>query len=506
MECSKIIERDDLIQVHLNTTIQEVSGSIGNFHVDYSSESENGIIEVGAIIVATGGEVNKPEGKYLYGENPNILTLLDLELKLKNDELQDFSRIGIIHCVGSRNPEDHSYCSTICCTVSLKNIISLKERLPNCEITSLYQDMCVFNKDEELYRNARSLANFVQYEKEDDIKVIARDDGLLEIEVNNIFSGEPVKFKVNKLILATPIIPSSTSPALSQILKVPRAYNGFFLEAHVKHRPLDFASDGIFLCGTCQSPNFIRETVSQARGAAGRALIPLLKGEIESEAVIAEVDVEKCIGCEICKINCPYGAITMKENEQGELKSLVIESVCKGCGVCAAGCPADAITIKHFTNQQINNMIDVALTNPALKTEPKIIAFLCNWCSYAGADNAGVSRFQYSPSVRVIRVMCSGRINILHLLEAFKAGADGVMVLGCHIGDCHYISGNLHAQRRVNMAKRLVELAGINPERLKLEWVSAAEGKKFAQLINDFIAELEEMKKNENMFLMHKLK
>jgi len=171
-----------------------------------------------------------------------------------------------------------------------------------------------------------------------------------------------------------------------------------------------------------------------------------------------------------------------------------------------AGCPADAITIKHFTNQQINNMIDVALTNPALKTEPKIIAFLCNWCSYAGADNAGVSRFQYSPSVRVIRVMCSGRINILHLLEAFKAGADGVMVLGCHIGDCHYISGNLHAQRRVNMAKRLVELAGINPERLKLEWVSAAEGKKFAQLINDFIAELEEMKKNENMFLMHKLK
>ncbi|MHA1404259.1 MAG: FAD-dependent oxidoreductase, partial [Candidatus Helarchaeota archaeon] len=309
---AKIIERDDLIQVHLNTTIQEVSGSIGNFHVDYSSESENGIIEVGAIIVATGGEVNKPEGKYLYGENPNILTLLDLELKLKNDELQDFSRIGIIHCVGSRNPEDHSYCSTICCTVSLKNIISLKERLPNCEITSLYQDMCVFNKDEELYRNARSLANFVQYEKEDDIKVIARDDGLLEIEVNNIFSGEPVKFKVNKLILATPIIPSSTSPALSQILKVPRAYNGFFLEAHVKHRPLDFASDGIFLCGTCQSPNFIRETVSQARGAAGRALIPLLKGEIESEAVIAEVDVEKCIGCEICKINCPYGAITCR--------------------------------------------------------------------------------------------------------------------------------------------------------------------------------------------------
>jgi heterodisulfide reductase subunit A len=170
--------------------------------------------------------------------------------------------------------------------------------------------------------------------------------------------------------------------------------------------------------------------------------------------------------------------------------------LCKGCGVCAVECPSSAITMHHFRDDQITVMVNEAMRRPAESDELRILSFFCNWCAYAGADTAGVSRFKYPASTRVVRVMCTGRVEPLHILRAFQLGADGVLIGGCHKGDCHYISGNLRAERRVRTLKRALKQVGVDPERLRIEWVSAGEGKKLAQVVEDFTETLKRRRAN----------
>jgi heterodisulfide reductase subunit A len=211
----------------------------------------------------------------------------------------------------------------------------------------------------------------------------------------------------------------------------------------------------------------------------------MLRGEVETEPIIAQVDPSLCIGCNECEEVCSYGAIGL-ELYQNRLVSVVNESLCKGCGTCAATCPAHAITINHFDYDQIYEQVSEAL-KPESGKSPKIVGFLCNWCSYAGADNAGVSRFQYPPEIRPVRVMCSGRVDAEFILKAFLHGADGVLVTGCHIGDCHYIEGNHATRDRLGYLKQVLPSLGIDGRRLRLEWVSASEDKKFADTVDDFV-------------------
>ena len=266
-------------------------------------------------------------------------------------------------------------------------------------------------------------------------------------------------------------------------MKLESRYHVFFQEAHVNLRPLDFATDGIFVCGTAHSPKNISDSISQASGAAARASIPMRLGYVIAEANIAVVDPTLCVGCGTCGSVCPYGAISFHPID---LISHVNEAICKGCGVCAVACPAKAISMQGFTDLQILNQISEALHGSFPADEPKIVGFCCNWCSYAGADLAGISRYQYPSNIRIIRVMCSGRIDPFFLLWAFLEGADGVFVSGCHPGDCHYITGNLYAKERVENMKKSLSSIGIDSRRLTLEWISASEGKRFAQLITDF--------------------
>jgi heterodisulfide reductase subunit A len=269
------------------------------------------------------------------------------------------------------------------------------------------------------------------------------------------------------------------------MLKVPLNDHGFFLEKHPKLNPLDFATEGIYLCGMCHSPQHIDEAVYQALGAALKALIPLVKGEVTSEAITAEVNPDLCIKCGNCEAVCEYGAITV------ELPAARVNPLlCKGCGSCAVECPAAAITMHHFTHDQISAMIEASLRPPFPEDRPKAIAFFCNWCAYAGADMAGVSRYHYPPTAEIIRVMCSGRVDERHILQAFMLGADGVLVGGCHPGTCHYVSGNIKAEERVAKVKRWLQEVGVEPERLRLEWISAGEGMKMAQVMREFTEQL----------------
>lgn len=483
------VSKNAKIHIYTGSEITDITGSIGNFQITVSMGSVPHNFSVGVIIVAIGAKELTPVGLYGYGTNANIKTLLEYEHMLEAHQVKEKDTVVMILCAGAREQEGITYCSAICCINAIHNAILTKEAIPDTEIIILYRDICVMGNDEVVYQKARNLGiQFIKYARERKPIIESGNDNI-KIKVINVLNQEEVLIEANWLVLAVPLVPSDESGLISQFLKVPRAENGFFLEAHVKHRPLDFATNGIFLCGTCHSPKSIAETITQASGAAARALIPLLKGFVESDALVAQVDPERCVGCEICELNCPYGAAKLVEVEENVFKSVINPALCEGCGVCAAGCPVNAISMKNFEDVQINAMIEAGVKTQ-VPSEPKIIAFLCNWCSYAGADNAGVSRFQYPPNVRPIRVMCSGRVAIKHMLTPLLNGANGVLVTGCHIGDCHYISGNYKTERRVKLAKELLELAGINPNRIRLEWISASEGNKFAKIVTEFTEEM----------------
>ena len=361
------------ISVYLNSNIEKIQGYIGNYNIVISSLDEKRVnLKVGTIIVATGAKEMKPEGSFLYDKkNKNILTLLDLEQKIKSKDtiwLENVNRATIILCVNSRQEDKIPYCSNICCAVSLKNVKILKDLKPDIEIVVLYRDIQMAKKDfEEYYRGVRRDAIFLRYDLKNlpKIKKIQNKPERYNISIFDTNLQENIDFETDLIILAAPLIPQDNMEKLAKMLKVPLDANGFFLEAHVKLRPVDFATDGIFLCGCAHWPKNIQDTIAQAHGAAGRASRFLSVKTITSSGLIAEVNSERCIGCGKCETICAYNAIELKEAqikfEDFSLKvskSFINPALCKGCGTCAASCPAGAISVKHYDFDQIYAMIE----------------------------------------------------------------------------------------------------------------------------------------------------
>ncbi|MHA2280754.1 MAG: FAD-dependent oxidoreductase [Promethearchaeota archaeon] len=481
------------ITVYLNSEVVDVKGSIGDFKVVIKNITEEKDINlnVGTIVAATGAYEYKPKGWYHYGENNNVMTQLELSEKLRNNDLKDGETLVFIHCVGSRQPEGGngvSYCSLICCSESIRHALYVRETYPNSTIYVLYRDIRVGTDEEPYYWKARENVNYIRFNEYPTVDTI---NSKLKVNVKDILTQTDLNIEADKVILSTPLMPHDTQK-LGEMIKCARDQNGFFLEAHVKLRPVDFATDGIYLAGTCHGPKGIADSISQGRGAAAHALIPLISGEVEVEPLISIVDPALCISCQKCEEVCNFGAIGV--NFDNDL--MVSESnplLCKGCGDCSAACPAGAITMSHFADNQILPMIREAVKGDYIDERPRIVAFLCNWCSYAGADTCGVSRFQYPTNIRPIRVMCTGRIPKSFILQAFLEGADGVFVGGCHIGDCHYLEGNYDMLQRYNELKDILESVGINSDRYHLEWVSAAEGKRFSQVVTKFVNQIKEL-------------
>ncbi|KKM86720.1 hypothetical protein LCGC14_1276220, partial [marine sediment metagenome] len=396
-----------------------------------------------------------------------------------------------IHCVGSRQPEGGNgctYCSLICCSESIRHALYVKETYPNSQVFVLYRDIRVGTDEEQFYWKARENVNYIRFNDYPEVDII---NGKIEVKVHDILTQIHLNIKADKVILSTPLKPNDNK-VLAELLKVPRDQNGFFLEAHVKLRPIDFATDGIYLAGTAHGPKGIADAISQGRGAAAHALIALIAGVVENEPLISVVNPALCIACQKCEEVCNFGAIGV--NFDNDI--LVSESnplLCKGCGDCAAACPGGAITMSHYSDDQITPMITEALKGEFVDERPRIIAFLCNWCSYAGADTCGVSRFQYPTNIRPIRVMCSGRIPKRFILQAFLEGADGVLIGGCHLGDCHYSEGNYDTLYRYNEINEILQKVGIDPDRFRLEWISASEGKRFSVVVTDFVNQIKEL-------------
>ncbi len=483
------------ISTYLNSKVQDVKGSIGAYKVKIkNNEDKESELNIGVIITTTGAYEYKPTGWYHYGEentNGKVMTQLELSEMLRNNELVDGETLVFIHCVGSRQPDGTNgvtYCSLICCSESIRHALYVKENYPNSKIYVLYRDIRVGTDEELYYWKAREHVNYIRF---NEYPTVELNNGTLKVNVKDILTQTNLTIDANKVVLSTPLIPNDTEK-LGEMIKCARDQNGFFLEAHVKLRPVDFATDGIYLAGTCHGPKGIADSISQGRGAASHALIPLISGEVENEPLVSVVDPALCIACQKCEEVCNFGAIGV--NFDNEV--LVSESnplLCKGCGDCAAACPAGAITMSHFDDNQIYPMIREAVKGEFVDERPRIVAFLCNWCSYAGADTCGVSRFQYPTNIRPIRVMCTGRIPKRFILQAFLEGADGILIGGCHIGDCHYLEGNYDMLRRFNEIHAIIDKVGINPDRVRLEWVSASEGKRFSQVVTEFVERVKEL-------------
>ncbi|MHA1488202.1 MAG: FAD-dependent oxidoreductase [Promethearchaeota archaeon] len=370
------VKKNKNIQIFLSSKMKDVKGYIGNYNVSImDSKNEQIDLKIGTIIVATGGQELKPKGLFLYnGKNKNIVTQLELEQKLQDKNiswLEKIKRVTFILCVNARQKEGITYCSNICCSITIKNINILKGLKSDLEIVALYRDFQMAKKEfEEYYRERRKDAIFLRYDldKMPEITKKSINPEKYEIKVFDTNLQENIDFETDLIVLATPMIPADNLEELAKMLKVPLDNNGFFLEAHVKLRPLDFATDGIFLCGCAQWPKNIQDSIAQANGAAGRASRFLSAKEITTSGLIGEVNQDICIGCGKCEEVCPYNAIELteiiKEFEDIEMiikKSSINSALCKGCGTCAATCPIGAISVKHYDFNQIGAMIDSLL-------------------------------------------------------------------------------------------------------------------------------------------------
>jgi heterodisulfide reductase subunit A len=342
------VENHPHVRVLKEAEILEASGFVGNFETTVSAGGKMETVSHGAVIVATGGRATEAE-EYLYGENPRVTRWHDLEKNLET--YKNPGTVVFIQCVGSRD-DRRPYCSRICCTTSVTQAVHIKEKHPDTNVYILYRDMRTFGEREELYRKAREKGVvFIRYSLDRKPQVTEVKDGLQILVFDPILQRE-VAIKADLLNLATAIEPVENEK-ISALYKIPLNEEKFFMEAHAKLRPVDFASEGLFLCGLAHYPKPLDESISQAMAAAGRAATVLSKATIAVSPLVSQVDGEKCIGCGLCSEVCCFGAIVLEEVEGKGLRAKNIPASCKGCGLCAASCPQHAIDMLHFRDRQI---------------------------------------------------------------------------------------------------------------------------------------------------------
>ena len=351
------VESEPKIVVHLNTSIESVDGFVGNFNTTLAPEGgEKMVVEHGAAVIAIGAMESRPT-EYLYGEHPKVLTHLELDAALMNGEIKpaETESVVFIQCVGSREPQ-RPYCSKVCCTHSVESALHFKEKNPECRVYVLYRDMRTFGERELLYQKAREKGVlFIRYEV-DNKPVVSAVDGKLQVQVRDHVLGWDVIIPTDVVGLAS-AIESHKAEDLAQMFKVPMDEDGWFLEAHQKLRPVDFATDGVFMAGLAHYPKPIEEAVAQAQAAVARAVTVLSRQEMRLSGAVAFIDQSKCVGCGVCWTVCPYQAID--QDDKG--LAVVNEALCKGCGTCVASCRSGAPNLRGFTNQDMMAQIEAVL-------------------------------------------------------------------------------------------------------------------------------------------------
>jgi heterodisulfide reductase subunit A len=350
------IKAEPNVILHLGTALKDVEGFVGNFKTTLTGPAGEEVVEHGATVIAIGAAERRPT-EYLYGEDPRVKTHLELDSALMSGEIdpKKTNSVVFVQCVGSREPE-RPYCSKVCCTHSVEAALHFKEHNPDCQVTVLYRDMRTFAERELLYKEARSKGVlFVRYSVDHKPRV-AKEGNVLAVTVRDHILDRDLLVDADLVVLASAVV-SHKDEALAQMFKVPLDEDGWFLEAHQKLRPVDFATDGVFMAGLAHYPKPIEEAVAQAQAAVSRAATVLSRKEMWLPGTVAFIEQNKCVGCGVCWTVCPYQAIS--ENDKG--LAVVNEALCKGCGTCVASCRSGAPNLRGFTTQDVMAQIEAML-------------------------------------------------------------------------------------------------------------------------------------------------
>jgi heterodisulfide reductase subunit A len=478
------VEAHPNVTVYTDTQIETVEGYIGNYKVSLKANGGESIekMDVSTMAVATGMRELEPQGQFLYGGDPRVVTQLQLDGMLRDKAVKDVKSVVIINCVNSKN--ETRGCCSIGCHTSVKNALALKMLHKDARVHVLYRDLSMVKEEGDALEKAKKIGiKFLRF-PDDRYPEVTRENDDLTVQIYDLLIGREFKIPADLVVLTTAFQGNETVDHVKGLLKVSSNADGFFQESHVKLGPLEFPADGISLCGCAKAPMTFKDSCEAGSGAAMRISIPMKKGYVEAEGIVADIDLTNCNQCSICWKRCPYTAIKKDDDKNPE----VIKALCKGCGLCAADCPKECISIVHYSDEQVLAQVEAALEDSPGK---KIIGYVCHWCALGGVDMAGVSRLQYPSNARLIRVMCSARVSIKMMKQAFDLGAAGVLVAGCEFPTCHYITGNYAAEKRIKRTKSQLAKAGYDPDKLWNIWCSAADGPKFANTMRSMVKELD---------------
>jgi len=457
--------------------------------IDLEEESISIEEEYGAVILATGFDsfdLRKIKGLN-YGDNINVISSLEMENRL-NARFRDSKPKHVVFqlCTGSRTEDEEEgmpYCSKTCCGVTVKQIEKLTQMSPTTEITVLYNnDIRTYGRSmEQLYNNSKLFVEFVNGRvssiEKSDIK-----NGFMRINLKSPSADESIE--ADLVVLAEAQVPGNFEIAEKLGLKLDRFNYPIENQPRIL-RPTESFVDRVFVVGAASGPKIIQESVEQGSVAALRAIQSFRK---EPKKFISTIDGNLCSSCEMCVKACPHGAISI-----GEESAVVDPAFCQGCGLCVSTCPSRAVQLTNFYDKQILDQAEVAFES-VKEGEPKILALLCYWCSYSGADMAGHNRIELPTNFRSIRIRCSSSVNSGLLIDLFRKGVDGIIVAGCPPKNCHHLTGNYMAAKRIRLMNMLMSQMGISPSRLKWEYIGAPEYGKFEETLKRMNQALKRLK------------
>ncbi|MDH5448391.1 MAG: hydrogenase iron-sulfur subunit [Candidatus Bathyarchaeota archaeon] len=461
--------------------------------IELDQKSEQITLTVGSIVVATGFEEfdSSVIKEYHYGDYPDVITNLELArmidgfgptggVIIRPSDCKPAKKIVFIQCVGSRDRRYKPYCSSICCMISLKHATLIKSAYPDADISVCYIDVRTTGREHEYYyERAREMGiKFVKGRPTE----ISRDPetNRLIVDVEDALLHRFLELDADLVVLAPAMVPAEGTKELAEILGIELDEDGFFKEYNAKLRPTETKLRGMYLCGGATFPKDAPTTSLQAHSAAVKAAKFLTAGKIVKDQKTAVVNEEYCGDCEFCPVTCPYGAITLVPTTEDHFVAKISDLLCEGCGICVGTCPLNAIELRHSRPSQMRAQME-ALMSINGTSKPLVLALCCSECGHAAVDSSGMAMMQYPANVRIMKVPCTGILQIHQFLEAFKAGAQGVMIVGCKSDGCHYEVGVQKAEKKVKLAKLLLKEYGIAPERLEMFNMVFIEGDKFAE-------------------------